>query len=74
MVGTKPGCPFAPRCPLRVEICSQIEPELRAVSIRGADDGADHMAACHRADEVMVMPIGSMFSDSSADYEEPLTT
>jgi len=72
MVGTKPGCPFAPRCPMRIEICSQSEPELRVVSAPGAPPPV-HMAACHRADEVMAMPIGSMFSNSSADFEEPPT-
>ncbi|HUY42298.1 MAG TPA: ABC transporter ATP-binding protein [Acidimicrobiales bacterium] len=72
MVGTKPGCPFAPRCPMRVEICTQVEPELRLVSLRGAAP-PEHLAACHRADEAMAMPIGSMFSDSSADFEEPPT-
>ena len=72
MVGTKPGCPFAPRCPLRIDACLETEPELRLVSI-GGDGSAEqgHRAACHLADQVVTMPIGSMFSGSSADQEEP---
>ncbi len=36
-----PGCPFAPRCPMRQEICETTEPELLAAS------GPGHLAACH---------------------------
>jgi oligopeptide/dipeptide ABC transporter ATP-binding protein len=32
MVGTRTGCPFAPRCPLRADICDTEEPELRPVA------------------------------------------
>ena len=39
------GCPFAPRCPLRIERCEQVEPGL----VQHADS---HAAACHRSDEV----------------------
>ncbi len=39
------GCPFAPRCPLRTERCTEVEPEL----VR--HDGL-HSSACHRSDEV----------------------
>jgi oligopeptide/dipeptide ABC transporter ATP-binding protein len=71
MVNMKPGCPFAPRCPMKVDICTQVEPELRPVAVIDADANSQvHMAACHRADEVMTMPIASMFSDSSVDLEE----
>jgi len=34
------GCRFHPRCPVVMDICSQIEPPLR-------DQGGDHMVACH---------------------------
>ncbi|MDP2268752.1 MAG: ATP-binding cassette domain-containing protein, partial [Deltaproteobacteria bacterium] len=37
------GCAFHPRCSLRIDICDQIEPELR-------DRGNGHYAACHRED------------------------
>jgi peptide/nickel transport system ATP-binding protein len=41
-----PGCPFAPRCPLVVDLCREVEPALGPVA------GADHHAACHRSDEL----------------------
>ena len=43
-----PGCPFTPRCPMRVDICSKVEPEL----VRMNSSGEDHFAACHRSSEV----------------------
>jgi len=46
LVDMPPGCPFAPRCPLALEICRQVEPELLAVT------GSSHRAACHRSDDV----------------------
>jgi oligopeptide/dipeptide ABC transporter ATP-binding protein len=69
MIGTHPGCPFAPRCPLRQDICLTEEPMLRTVS-RAAEPDA-HQAACHFADDVVTMPIASMFPDTSDDNEEP---
>jgi peptide/nickel transport system ATP-binding protein len=36
------GCPFHPRCPQAIEICSRIPPQL-------VDLGEDHLAACHLA-------------------------
>ena len=45
LVSLPAGCPFAPRCPLRIERCAQQEPDL--VQHAGA-----HAAACHRSDEV----------------------
>jgi peptide/nickel transport system ATP-binding protein len=41
-----PGCPFAPRCPLALQICREVEPQLLAVGAGG------HRAACHRSDEI----------------------
>ncbi|WP_063788920.1 ABC transporter ATP-binding protein [Streptomyces sp. NRRL F-5755] len=41
-----PGCPFAPRCPVAVDRCEEIEP----VPARGADAG--HAVACHRGEEI----------------------
>ncbi|MBF8187396.1 ABC transporter ATP-binding protein [Nonomuraea sp. K274] len=40
-----PGCPFAPRCPLRIDACDEREPPL-------FDVGAGHRAACIRWEEV----------------------
>ncbi|GAA4090441.1 ABC transporter ATP-binding protein [Nonomuraea soli] len=41
-----PGCPFAPRCPMVIDACHEVEPPLEAV------DGDDHRAACIRASEI----------------------
>jgi oligopeptide/dipeptide ABC transporter ATP-binding protein len=41
--GRPAGCPFAPRCPLAVEVCTEVIPPLRLVDAR--------MVACHRAEE-----------------------
>ncbi|MFC4006456.1 dipeptide ABC transporter ATP-binding protein [Nonomuraea purpurea] len=40
-----PGCPFAPRCPMRIEACDEREPPL-------FDVGEGHRAACIRWEEV----------------------
>ncbi|TYB54520.1 ABC transporter ATP-binding protein [Nonomuraea sp. PA05] len=40
-----PGCPFAPRCPMRIAECEEAEPPLFEV-------GQDHRAACIRWQEV----------------------
>jgi glutathione transport system ATP-binding protein len=47
LVGLPVGCPFAPRCPMRIQICVEQEPPLAEV---GA--GVGHRAACHRSDEI----------------------
>jgi oligopeptide/dipeptide ABC transporter ATP-binding protein len=72
LVGQKPGCPFAPRCPLRTDKCLNEEPELQLVDSFNAEDAATqpHLAACHYADQVSKTPIASMFPDSSHDVEE----
>jgi glutathione transport system ATP-binding protein len=40
------GCAFEPRCPIAIARCVTEDPALTAV-------GADHRAACHRADDVV---------------------
>ncbi len=35
------GCRFHTRCPIAIEVCSQVDPEWR-------DIGSNHMVACHR--------------------------
>jgi hypothetical protein len=70
---------------MRADICSEQEPELRpvnflpakgtAAAVDGSPDGdawrnnGSHLSACHFADQVASMSVGSMFSDTSADQE-----
>jgi len=42
------GCPFTPRCPMRIDKCEQIEPELLSMQT----SGTGHLAACHRSIEI----------------------
>jgi peptide/nickel transport system ATP-binding protein len=42
------GCPFTPRCPMRIEKCEQSEPELLPLQT----SGRGHLAACHRSGEI----------------------
>lgn len=51
------GCPFAQRCPIAVEACFEIEPDLQEVhgEVAAAEsvvDSEGHFAACIRADEI----------------------
>jgi peptide/nickel transport system ATP-binding protein len=48
LIDLPPGCPFSPRCPLRIERCQHEEPALHALP--GEDAG--HRTACHRAEEI----------------------
>jgi peptide/nickel transport system ATP-binding protein len=52
LVNLPAGCPFAPRCPLRIEICDAAEPPLAPT--------ADllHSAACHRRTEIEARRLG----------------
>ena len=48
-----PGCPFAARCPIALDICREVEPLLAAHDLTPIDPaGEGHVAACHRADEI----------------------
>ena len=47
-----PGCLFHPRCPLAVDRCRTEVPPLRTV-------GPGHLAACHRAEEVLAAGPGA---------------
>ncbi|MGH3869933.1 MAG: dipeptide ABC transporter ATP-binding protein [Pseudonocardiaceae bacterium] len=51
-VGLGTGCPFAPRCPLVIDHCRIVEPDLLPVS-------APHLCACHRSDAAPPAPLVS---------------
>ena len=42
------GCPFTPRCPMRIEKCEQLEPDLLPMPA----SGPEHFSACHRSHEI----------------------
>ena len=51
------GCPFAERCPIAVEACLEVEPDLQEVhgevpASESVVDSEGHFAACIRADEI----------------------
>ena len=46
LVELPPGCPFAPRCPMRLSVCLELEPDLDPTRHPG------HKAACHRHPEI----------------------
>ncbi|MCC7423447.1 MAG: dipeptide ABC transporter ATP-binding protein [Planctomycetaceae bacterium] len=47
-INPPPGCPFHPRCPLAIDVCRRELPPLT----QHAGAPPDHLAACHRADEL----------------------
>ncbi|MBZ8178008.1 oligopeptide ABC transporter ATP-binding protein OppD [Corynebacterium sp. 3HC-13] len=47
VVDLPPGCPFAPRCPVAIDQCRDIDPELTPLP-----QLAQHSAACHRSEEI----------------------
>jgi oligopeptide/dipeptide ABC transporter ATP-binding protein len=56
------GCPFAPRCAWRLDICATADPPLAPVRERaGGTNAVDHAAACHnqptRAEAVAGVPL-----------------
>ena len=52
LVGLPEGCPFTPRCPLRIDACEVTEPSLAATH------DPRHTAACHRHAEVEARQMG----------------
>ncbi|CAA9240717.1 MAG: Oligopeptide transport ATP-binding protein OppD [uncultured Corynebacteriales bacterium] len=63
LINPPPGCPFGPRCPLHYAQCDVAEPDLRQV------DGAGHVAACIRVDEIVQTDADAddIFSKDSSD-------
>ena len=65
LLNQPPGCPFAPRCPMRIAECIVTEPDLMRV------DGHDaHWAACIRARELEgedTYEAGKRFAATSVD-------
>jgi glutathione transport system ATP-binding protein len=56
LINLPPGCPFAPRCPMKLGVCLELEPELDALRHSGDTPGPGsypgHRAACHRHPEI----------------------
>ncbi|MEV4223984.1 ABC transporter ATP-binding protein [Nonomuraea sp. NPDC049725] len=61
-----PGCPFAPRCPMRVEACDDREPPLFEVE-------AGHRAACIRWADVHRADVRRDGAERPAPPREPVT-
>ncbi len=59
LVALPPGCPFAPRCPLSVDACHTVEPDLKSVS-------PDHQVACIRSDQVAGRSAAEIYGASAA--------
>ncbi|NUR86861.1 MAG: ABC transporter ATP-binding protein [Nonomuraea sp.] len=58
-----PGCPFAPRCPMRAQTCDSAEPDLVAA-------GPDHLAACHFSGDLEGRRPEDVFTRTSEDSHE----
>ncbi len=52
VVNLAPGCPFAARCPMVIDVCRTIEPDLAST------EEPNHVAACHRLAEVIAGDLG----------------
>jgi oligopeptide/dipeptide ABC transporter ATP-binding protein len=63
LLNLPPGCPFAPRCPLRQHLCKQVEPEVLATS------SPNHLAACHFSADLEGRRPEDVFIATSVDYD-----
>jgi oligopeptide/dipeptide ABC transporter ATP-binding protein len=69
LLNQPPGCPFAPRCPMRIAACDAAEPDL--IRVDGHDE---HWAACIRAGELEgedTFEAGKRFAATSVDAMLP---
>jgi peptide/nickel transport system ATP-binding protein len=62
------GCPFAPRCPLKVDVCVEVEPALEPTRHVG------HLAACHRSNEIEARQLSSVEVFPAPNGPEPPVT
>jgi oligopeptide/dipeptide ABC transporter ATP-binding protein len=65
LINLPPGCPFAPRCPMREPICDEVEPELRPTT------SEEHVAACHFSDRLGGVRPADLFQVTSRDATPP---
>jgi peptide/nickel transport system ATP-binding protein len=63
LVNLPAGCPFSARCPLVIDVCQQVEPDL------GGTDAAGHLAACHRWDQLVGREPRTLFAELAAAPE-----
>ncbi|MFV8184172.1 ABC transporter ATP-binding protein [Streptomyces spinosirectus] len=63
LLNLPPGCPFAPRCPMRRDVCDSTEPALRRTGHEL------HLSACHFADELVDTGAAELFDAIGADAE-----
>ncbi|GDY29964.1 ABC transporter ATP-binding protein [Gandjariella thermophila] len=69
LVNLPPGCPFSPRCPLVVDRCREVEPELLET------DRAGHFARCHRSDHLATIEAPSrLFAHQEITVDEADTS
>jgi oligopeptide/dipeptide ABC transporter ATP-binding protein len=61
LINLPTGCPFRPRCPLAVDDCRTVEPELTETDRRG------HRAACHRWADVAAYEDATMIFRSGSE-------
>jgi ABC-type dipeptide/oligopeptide/nickel transport system ATPase component len=49
------GCPFAPRCAWRIDVCGSVDPEL----LPAGEPASQHLAACHNRPTPQEVAAGS---------------
>jgi peptide/nickel transport system ATP-binding protein len=62
LLNLPPGCPFAPRCPMARDRCTEVEPDLAAVDGSGA-----HGSACHFHAELDGVTADRLFAATARD-------